>query len=142
MYIHSNNIYTPTGCIDAIMHIENGKIIEFLDSKSNVVIDLECNDLRVIPGIIDTRNHGTMGFTLMGKYDQKEDLVRGYLKGLASQGVTACMPTAEVEYFKAIVQVCKEEIVEAEATTKECPFCCSTIAINAKRCPNCTSELG
>ena len=34
------------------------------------------------------------------------------------------------------------EVVEAEATTKECPFCCSTIAINAKRCPNCTSELG
>ena len=38
-------------------------------------------------------------------------------------------------------KVCKEEIVEAEATTKECPYCCSTIAINAKRCPNCTSEL-
>ena len=40
------------------------------------------------------------------------------------------------------VEVVAEEVVEAEATTKECPFCCSTIAINAKRCPNCTSELG
>ena len=25
-------------------------------------------------------------------------------------------------------------------TTKECPFCCSEIAIKASRCPNCTSE--
>ncbi len=37
--------------------------------------------------------------------------------------------------------VCKEEKVEVAATTKECPFCCSTIALNAKKCPNCTSEL-
>lgn len=35
----------------------------------------------------------------------------------------------------------KEEQVEEEATTKECPFCCSTISINAKKCPNCTSDL-
>lgn len=26
-------------------------------------------------------------------------------------------------------------------TTKECPFCTSTISIRAKRCPQCTSEL-
>jgi large conductance mechanosensitive channel len=29
----------------------------------------------------------------------------------------------------------------AAPTTKECPKCCSTISINAVRCPNCTSEL-
>ncbi|MEP0827979.1 MAG: large conductance mechanosensitive channel protein MscL [bacterium] len=29
----------------------------------------------------------------------------------------------------------------AVATTKECPFCFSTIAIKATRCPSCTSEL-
>jgi len=25
--------------------------------------------------------------------------------------------------------------------TKECPFCCSSVAAKATRCPNCTSEL-
>lgn len=25
--------------------------------------------------------------------------------------------------------------------TKECPFCCSSVAVKATRCPNCTSEL-
>ncbi len=29
----------------------------------------------------------------------------------------------------------------AEPTTKECPFCFSTIPVKATRCPNCTSEL-
>ncbi len=29
----------------------------------------------------------------------------------------------------------------AAPTTKECPYCMSTIAIKAIRCPNCTSEL-
>jgi large conductance mechanosensitive channel len=29
----------------------------------------------------------------------------------------------------------------AAATTRECPFCLSTIPVKATRCPNCTSEL-
>ncbi len=29
----------------------------------------------------------------------------------------------------------------AAPTTKECPYCYSTIPIQAKRCPNCTSQL-
>ncbi len=29
----------------------------------------------------------------------------------------------------------------AEPTTKECPFCFSTVSIKATRCPNCTSQL-
>jgi len=35
----------------------------------------------------------------------------------------------------------KHEPKPAEATTKECPYCLSTIAIKASRCPQCTSEL-
>jgi len=31
---------------------------------------------------------------------------------------------------------------EAAPTTKECPFCLSTIPIKATRCPHCTSQLG
>ena len=29
----------------------------------------------------------------------------------------------------------------AEPTTKDCPYCFTTISIKATRCPNCTSEL-
>lgn len=35
----------------------------------------------------------------------------------------------------------KEEAAPAPASTKECPFCVSTIAIKATRCPQCTSQL-
>ena len=35
----------------------------------------------------------------------------------------------------------QEEEVPAEPTTKECPFCKSEIAIEASRCPHCTSQL-
>ena len=35
----------------------------------------------------------------------------------------------------------KEEAPPPAPTTKECPFCFSTIAIKATRCPNCTSQV-
>lgn len=35
----------------------------------------------------------------------------------------------------------KEETPAAEPTTKKCPFCKSEIAIDASRCPHCTSQL-
>ena len=35
----------------------------------------------------------------------------------------------------------KEDGTPAEPTEKECPYCKSTIAIGATRCPHCTSEL-
>ena len=31
---------------------------------------------------------------------------------------------------------------EAAPTTKECPFCITSIPIAATRCPSCTSEMG
>ena len=35
----------------------------------------------------------------------------------------------------------KKDEPEAEPTTKKCGFCVTEIAIEATRCPNCTSEL-
>ena len=35
----------------------------------------------------------------------------------------------------------KEEPAPAAPTTKECPFCLSTVPLKATRCPHCTSEL-
>ncbi len=35
----------------------------------------------------------------------------------------------------------KPEPAPAAPTTKECPYCFTTISINATRCPNCTTQL-
>ncbi|MDF1526308.1 MAG: large conductance mechanosensitive channel protein MscL [bacterium] len=35
----------------------------------------------------------------------------------------------------------QEEAPAADPTTKECSYCFTTIALQATRCPNCTSEL-
>lgn len=35
----------------------------------------------------------------------------------------------------------KEEVSVAEPTTKVCPYCKSEIAIDATRCPHCTSDV-
>jgi len=42
--------------------------------------------------------------------------------------------------IKNINRLQKEE-APAAPDTKECPFCASTIALKATRCPHCTSEL-
>jgi large conductance mechanosensitive channel len=36
----------------------------------------------------------------------------------------------------------KRQPALAAPTTKECPFCRTSISIQATRCPNCTSQLG
>jgi len=43
--------------------------------------------------------------------------------------------------IRGINRLQKEEQAPAEPTTKECPYCFSTIPLKATRCPHCTSEL-
>jgi large conductance mechanosensitive channel len=43
--------------------------------------------------------------------------------------------------IKSLNKLQIEKPAAADETTKECPFCMSTIAIKATRCPNCTSTL-
>ncbi|MCI5772955.1 MAG: amidohydrolase family protein [Erysipelotrichaceae bacterium] len=110
MKIYCDQIYTLEGCVDKVLVIENGKIIAIKEKEANEMIDVDCTGYRIIPGIIDTHNHGTMGYGLMGNSVDKEKEVRGYLKGLASQGVTACFPTADHAYFKTISKIAKTTV--------------------------------
>ncbi len=38
--------------------------------------------------------------------------------------------------------VMQKDEVPSEPTTKECPYCFTTIPVKAIRCPHCTSQLG
>jgi large conductance mechanosensitive channel len=52
---------------------------------------------------------------------------------------------AAVVFFFIVRPVSKmqarKKVEEPAPTTKECPYCATSIPINAIRCPNCTSEL-
>ena len=41
----------------------------------------------------------------------------------------------------ALLEIGKKKPAPAAPTTKKCPFCKSDIAIEATRCPHCTSQL-
>ena len=43
--------------------------------------------------------------------------------------------------IKQINALKRKEEAPAAPTTKECPFCLSTVPLKATRCPQCTSEL-
>ncbi|MBE2271068.1 MAG: large conductance mechanosensitive channel protein MscL [Anaerolinea sp.] len=45
-----------------------------------------------------------------------------------------------IRSFNRLQSGLKKPAPAADPTTKECPYCYSTIAIKATRCPNCTSE--
>ena len=44
--------------------------------------------------------------------------------------------------IKSINKLQTAEETKEEPSIKECPYCLTTIAAKASRCPNCTSELG
>lgn len=109
MIIKSNRIYLQEGCKSGYLYVENGKVVDFKETcEERDVIDVGNN--RIIPGIFDTHNHGTYGYGLMNMKEEKRVAnVKGYLKGLASQGVTTIFPTAAVEMIKTVADVAKEE---------------------------------
>lgn len=46
-----------------------------------------------------------------------------------------------VKGINKIADRTKKPVEEAAPTTKKCPYCKSEIAIDATKCPNCTSDL-
>ncbi len=111
MVVKSNRIYFEDGMKSGYLVIEDGKFSGFItDAGTQEFIDY--TDDRIIPGIFDTHNHGTSGYSLMGTGDYEKDVknVRGYLKGLAAQGVTNIFPTAHGTAIKAVADVAKTQV--------------------------------
>lgn len=114
MIIRSKKIYTEMGCFDGYLVIEKGRIKDLLAANAPVQADLDVGDQLIIPGIFDTHNHGTMGYSLMGNTGDVKAEIRGYLKGLAAQGVTSIFPTGDYHIFKEIAEVAQEQPLGAK----------------------------
>ena len=94
-----------------IIKVEDGIIKQFLPIETDIKSDVDYHDNLIIPGIFDTHNHGTMGYSLMqnDETDVKAQ-VRGYLKGVAAQGVTSVLPTADYRIIKEVAEVAQEKL--------------------------------
>ncbi len=66
-----------------------------------------------------------------------------FIQGVINFLITAFVIFLLVKFINKIrtMGAKKEEVVEEAPTTKVCPFCKSEIALDATRCPHCTSEV-
>lgn len=55
--------------------------------------------------------------------------------------ITAFVLFCLIKAVNKVMTMNKKPEAPAAPTTKKCPFCCSDVAIEATRCPHCTSEL-
>ena len=55
--------------------------------------------------------------------------------------LTALVLFAIIKAVNAAKKVTKKPEAPAAPTTRDCPFCCSSVSIKATRCPHCTSVL-
>ena len=77
------------------LEIEDGKFSKFYDKDSDLTADKDYGDKIIIPGIFDTHNHGCFGYSLLAPESTPTvEELKGYLKGLASSGVTGVLPTS------------------------------------------------
>jgi len=65
-----------------------------------------------------------------------------FLNTVISFLIVACAVFMMIKFMNKLQStVVKKEEEVCEATTKECPYCFTTINIKATKCPNCTADL-
>ena len=122
-----------------------GKIVDSL------VKDIIMPPIGFALGKVDFSNLYITLFPLGEKYDSLEAATAAgavtinyglFINTVISFLIVACAIFVLVKAVNTIKEnaIKKEEEIAA-ATEKECPYCCTSIPINAKRCPHCTSEL-
>lgn len=109
MIVHAKRIVTEEGVIDGYLKVDNGIITDIVNAESRTLdADVDYKNCTIIPGIIDTHNHGYLGWDP----SKGKDKVLGFCKALGSVGVTSVFPTVDNEdgAFKGVVEASKENI--------------------------------
>lgn len=111
MIIYCSNIITEAGAIDGYLVFENGVITDLVRKDvEELKADIDMADKTIIPGIIDTHNHAMMGYEPGSIRRGNRDLL-GYLKAVASVGVTGVLPTITDENgcYKMVAETARGE---------------------------------
>ena len=70
-----------------------------------------------------------------------ELMVGNFIQAIINFLIVALVLFSIIKSFNKASALVKKPEAEAAPTTKVCPFCKSEIAIDATRCPHCTSEV-
>lgn len=89
-------------------------------------------------GIFAGTNFDSLVFTINGSEIKYGSFITAVINFLIMAFVIFIIVKLLNKLGSATINKNKEE---SAPTTKECPFCCSKIAIKATRCPECTSML-
>ena len=68
-------------------------------------------------------------------------MIGNFIQAIINFLIVALVIFSIVKAFNKANSLAKKPEEEAAPTTKICPFCKTEIALDATRCPNCTSEL-
>ena len=125
--------------------INRGNVVDMavgimIGAAFKAIVDALVNNL-ISPfiGIIFQQDFSTLSFEINGSVFQYGALIMAIINFLIIAVVLFCIIKL-MNVLRSIGKK-KEEEAPAEPTTKTCPYCKSEIAIDATRCPHCTSEL-
>ncbi len=104
-----------------------------------IVDALVANLISPLIGVLFKRDFSALSFTINGVTFQYGALIMAIVNFL----IIAVVLFTIIKVMNSLRDIGKkkEEEVPAEPTTKVCPYCKSEIAIDATRCPHCTSEV-
>ncbi len=105
----------------------------------SIVDALVANLISPLIGVIFKRDFSALSFTVNGVAFQYGALIMAIVNFL----IIAVVLFTIIKLMNTLRDMGKKKEEEAPAvpTTKVCPYCKSEIAIDATRCPHCTSEV-
>ena len=103
----------------------------------NVVKSLIDNIISPIIGLVQGKDLSDMALTIFDVQIKYGAFITGVFNFLIMAFVVFLM----VKGVNALMAIGKKKEEPKKPVVKKCPFCCSEIAIEAVRCPHCTSVL-
>ena len=98
----------------------------------------------IVTSLTDNFIQPILNFVTAGKRYSLEDIggfASAFLSSVVNFLIMAFILFCLLKAVNKLTSLGKRKEVEAAPTTKICPFCRSEIAIEAVRCPHCTSQL-
>ena len=107
----------------------------------DLVTSLIDNIIAPIIGLIFKADFNHVAFTLLGVDIKIGAFVTGIINFIVMAFVVFLIVRG-VNFLRELGNKKEEEAPAPAPNTKKCPYCCTEIAIEATRCPHCTSQLG